>query len=431
VPGAALVGSLPTCQARVPRRASPGGLAGPRKGRAGTARPRSAATSATPKPPPASPAAGTSCGPGSGAGPASGGCAGSTGPAAPAPSTSTTNAPTTPPNPRHAAAHPDHGPVSIREDTLLTALAGFFDQHLFGHDRAELLAAQLPATAAGHAEAQARQITHLNTQLNRIDTAERGLISELEAPADPADPAAAAYRARYAELYQERTKTEAERDALQATATPDNDPTLLDELPTATGVLADARPDHASPAHRVRHLRPLQQGIGIYALCNKEMDQVTIRAVLTQDTPGIIAALLTDPRTDDDISQHPTPPASKTPDHDTVSHFGRATPVHRIHGKARIHHANLPLRGSTRDAWDRHGPWDARDDSLDNRRSVNPAISAASTAPSSQQASRSGRAGVPVTQTGGLTARHCRPAAMPSTARTAPPVSMPPCTYRP
>jgi hypothetical protein len=60
-----------------------------------------------------------------------------------------------------------------------------------------------------------------------------------------------------------------------------------------------------------------------------------------------------------------------------------------------------------------------------------PATSAASSAPSSQQASRSFLPGGPVTQTGGLTARHCRPVVIDSTARTAPPVSMPPCTYRP
>jgi hypothetical protein len=65
------------------------------------------------------------------------------------------------------------------------------------------------------------------------------------------------------------------------------------------------------------------------------MDQVTIRAVLTQDTPRIIAALLADPRTDD-TSQHPTTPASKTPAQDPISRFGRGTPVHRIHRQARI-----------------------------------------------------------------------------------------------
>jgi hypothetical protein len=60
-----------------------------------------------------------------------------------------------------------------------------------------------------------------------------------------------------------------------------------------------------------------------------------------------------------------------------------------------------------------------------------PAISAASSAPSSQQASRSFLPGGPVTVTGGRTARHCRPVVIDSTARTAPVVSIPPCTYRP
>jgi len=60
-----------------------------------------------------------------------------------------------------------------------------------------------------------------------------------------------------------------------------------------------------------------------------------------------------------------------------------------------------------------------------------PASSAASRAPSSQHASRSALPGGPVTVTGGRTGRHCRPAVIDSTARTAPPVSLPPCTYRP
>jgi N-carbamoylputrescine amidase len=60
-----------------------------------------------------------------------------------------------------------------------------------------------------------------------------------------------------------------------------------------------------------------------------------------------------------------------------------------------------------------------------------PPISAASRAPSSQHASRSFRPGAPVTATGGRTARQRRPVVIDSTARTAPVVSMPPCTYRP
>jgi len=149
-----------------------------------------------------------------------------------------------PANPRHRAAHPDHPTVSVREDALMTALETFFDQYVFGHDRAALLAAQFPASAAAQADRQAWQIAHLRTELTRIDVAERALISELEAPADPADPATAAYRARirarYAELYAERTRTETSLAALEAAVPHDTDPALLDKLPVAAGILGDA-----------------------------------------------------------------------------------------------------------------------------------------------------------------------------------------------
>jgi hypothetical protein len=64
--------------------------------------------------------------------------------------------PHNPSDPRHIAAHPDHGPVSVREDTMLGALSQFFDTYVFGHDRADLLTELLPASDADHAEAQAR-----------------------------------------------------------------------------------------------------------------------------------------------------------------------------------------------------------------------------------------------------------------------------------
>ena len=117
-----------------------------------------------------------------------------------------------PANPRHAAAHPDHGTVALSETAIMAAIGTFFDQYVFGHDRAALLAEQLPATSAEHAQAQARHHAHLTAELARIDTAERALISELEQPADPADPASHAYRARirarFTDLYAERTRIE-------------------------------------------------------------------------------------------------------------------------------------------------------------------------------------------------------------------------------
>jgi site-specific DNA recombinase len=205
-------------------------------------------------------------------------------------------------NPRHRAAHPDHPPVSVREDTLMDALTWFFDQYVFGHDRAALLATQLPATAADHADQRARQQAHWHAELARIDTAERALITELEQPADPDDPAAQAYRARirerYAERYAERTRTEAQLAALQADTPHDHDPALLDQLPTLAGFMADA-------PRRIK--QALFTAFDIQALYNKDMDQVTIWASLTEDTPRTIAALLADPRTDNDTGPTPAP----------------------------------------------------------------------------------------------------------------------------
>jgi len=206
-----------------------------------------------------------------------------------------------PANPRHAAVHPDHGPVSVREDALLDAVSQFFDQYVFGHDRARLLATQLPATSAEHAQARARKEQHLRAELARIDVAERALISELETPADPADPAATAYRqrirARYAELYSQRTHTETTLAELQAAAPPDNDPDLLDRLPHATAAFG-AAPDRIKEA--------LLAAFDIQALYSKDTDQVTIWATLTEDTPRTIAALINDPRTDSG-TDNPTP----------------------------------------------------------------------------------------------------------------------------
>ncbi|MGD0244835.1 MAG: recombinase family protein [Streptosporangiaceae bacterium] len=221
-----------------------------------------------------------------------------------------------PGNARHLAAHPDHGPVSVREDHMIGALTRFLDQYVFGYDRAALLADLLPATDADRADRSTREAARLRTDLARIDTAERALITELEQPADPGDPAAQAYRARirerFTELYAQRTTTETQLAALQAAAPDEADPALLDALPYAAGIFADA------PA---RIQQALLAALQVQALYNNEDHQVTIRATLTSDTPRAIAALIADPRTDDDTPADP--PAST----DAFSHSGSTPKV--------------------------------------------------------------------------------------------------------
>jgi len=237
--------------------------------------------------------------------------------------------------PGYPAPDPGHGPVSVREDAMMTAVADFLDQWVFGHERAALLAAQLPASATEQATRQAHQADRLRTELARIDTAEHALISELEQPGDPNDPATQAYRARirqrYAELYQDRTKTETQLAALE-TATPQGtDPALLDELPYAAGLLDNA-PDHIKQA--------IYTAFDIQALYNKDDHQVTIWATITDATPQTINDLLADPRTNHDTWTPAPGPA-------TISESAQA-PIRMpdFHEAADFHVVSTPRRNS-------------------------------------------------------------------------------------
>jgi len=121
--------------------------------------------------------------------------------------------------PRHYAAHPDHRTVAVREDIMAAALARFFTERVFGPDRAALLTTQLPATAAGQAERRDKRAAAIRRKIARLDSAETALITELETPADPGDPAAQALRqrirARFTDLYTQRTTLETELAALE------------------------------------------------------------------------------------------------------------------------------------------------------------------------------------------------------------------------
>ena len=104
---------------------------------------------------------------------------------------------------------------------MVAALARFFTERVFGPDRAAMLATQLPASAAGQAERRDKQAAAIRRKIARLDSAETALITELETPADPADPAAQALRqrirARFTDLYSQRTTLETELAALEDT----------------------------------------------------------------------------------------------------------------------------------------------------------------------------------------------------------------------
>jgi hypothetical protein len=191
----------------------------------------------------------------------------------------------------HVAAYPDHPNVMISEKTLMAATASFFAQYVFGPDRAALLKAQLPADAATETARRATQAKRLDQQLAKNELAQQALITELETPADPEDPAALALRerirTRYRELHAEQKTLEAQRDQLDTAATQVADPALLDALPILGDILTQAPPGLAERLFEDFHVQ---------AVYSKQLHQVTIRATITDATPDAVARLLRDHR---------------------------------------------------------------------------------------------------------------------------------------
>jgi len=197
-----------------------------------------------------------------------------------------------PRNPRHQTQAPDHpATVSVREDLLIETVRQFFATHIFGADRATLLARQLPAGAAEEAARRDKQATRLRKRLKQIDATEDAHIREVQALAglDPNSPAVTALRTRHLKRF---TELEAERDdinskltalAKQATQTSGGDPALLDRLPLLGDLLA-AAPD--------RIKQQLFDAFDIQALCSKAKNQVTLWATITPATPATLAAII-------------------------------------------------------------------------------------------------------------------------------------------
>jgi hypothetical protein len=237
-------------------------------------------------------------------------------------------------NPRHVALCPDHPAtmVSVREDTLIAGITAFLDQYVFGYDRAAMLADRIPVTTAEHAAARAREHTRLTAELDRITTAQDGLLTELEQLGGDKSPATQAYRerirARNSDYHDQRTTIQAQLDALNAAGTPRDDPGLLDELPYLPVTLAGAP---------VPLIEALLTALNLQVLYRPEQGQATIWATLTDTTPQTLNALLNDPRAS---TTTPVPQSLAGP----FADLPQDPPVHRIHHQARIHHAKWLLR---------------------------------------------------------------------------------------
>jgi site-specific DNA recombinase len=210
-----------------------------------------------------------------------------------------------PKNPRHAEAYPEHTRTSISDEIIAAALARFADQYLLGHDRAAMLETQLPAGTAEVAAQRDRQAAALRKKLAKITTAQDGLIAQIEQLGSDTSPGTRALRDRINEQFRQRHDQHAALTAeLEALTTPSpdaddtGDPALLDELPYAPGLLSQA-----PPAIR----QAIYAAFDINCLYRHDQGQVTIWATITNTTPGIIQALLDDPRTGTSTTATPPP----------------------------------------------------------------------------------------------------------------------------
>ena len=215
-------------------------------------------------------------------------------------------------NPRHTAAVPDHPrTVRVREDDLLTVIRQFFAAHIFGADRAAMLAERLPATAAEDTARREQETTRLHKRLRKIDAAENAHAREIETLASlPQDsPAITALRtriiARFTELETERTQINDRLAALDRATGQEDEPGLLDALP----MLGDALPGLPA-AIQAR----LFAAFGLELIYNKHDHQVTIYATITPATPAALVEIIAS-------SEPPTAPAglALSPQHPRMS----------------------------------------------------------------------------------------------------------------
>jgi hypothetical protein len=204
--------------------------------------------------------------------------------------------PHNPDNPRHAAKTPDHIRAAFRDHVIYDAVDSILTP-LLSHDRDAMLARHLPATQVDADQRAAEKAAQLRRRIDQAEAFMKGLVAQMGHLGDRQDPAARAQRDRIDEQftarYDEHAAAKAELEELTASQSVADDPSLIDELPYAPGLLPGA------PAElRAR----LYAAFQVHAFYRAQLNQATIRATITDQTPGIIQALLTDLRTDHDTA---------------------------------------------------------------------------------------------------------------------------------
>jgi site-specific DNA recombinase len=233
-----------------------------------------------------------------------------------------------PDDPRRTTPEGHPRTISVREDHLLPAIHDFFATRIFGPDRAALLAADQPASAADEQARRDRQAAALNKRLRKIDAAENAHAREIESLAhldDPHAPAVTALRsrvlARFTELEDERTTINTQLADLAKTDPGPGDPALLDALPMLGERLHDA------PA---RLQQQLYEAFDLQALYKKNMHQVTIQVTITDSTPRAVAAIIND-ASNDPGSTAPEP--GEQPSFSDLAQAPIRLKIRRDHGK--------------------------------------------------------------------------------------------------
>jgi hypothetical protein len=164
-----------------------------------------------------------------------------------------------------------------------------------------MLAELIPATAAQQHDHDRARAEGLRRQLAQALTAIKALIAQVEKLGASTKPADIAYcdrlREQFSHRHDEQTAIEAELHAIEDAQPVTDDITLIDELPYAPGLLA-----HAPDCQR----EAIAAAFDMQATYRPDRKQATVILTITDTTPGIITALLSDPAPT--TTPQPTPP---------------------------------------------------------------------------------------------------------------------------